>query len=583
MGLSDVVMAPALIMILGGLVLPLFPRPARPTIFLVVSLLALVRIWLFPEGTSGSVGFTRYELILCQVDSLSRVFGTIFAFIAFAGGVYAFHLQETAQRSAALLYGGGALGVVFAGDFVSLFMFWELMALSSAYLIWARRNVQAQRAGMRYLVMHAFGGSLLLAGILVHIIESGSTLVSRLSSDGGLATWLILLGVGVNAAIPPLHAWLSDAYPRATVTGAVFLSAFTTKSAVYVLARVFPGFEILIVLGVIMALYGVVYAVLANDIREILAYHIISQVGYMVTGVGIGTAMAINGAAAHAFSHILYKSLLFMGAGVVLESTGKSKLTELGGLGKFMPLTVILYMIGAFSISGFPLFNGFISKSMVVAAAGASGNDLAMMLLHLASIGTFLHTGLKLPFFTWFGKSSGLKPKETPVNMRIGMGLVATLCVLFGVAPGLLYARLPYPVNYEPYTVPHLVETAEIMVFTFVAFWIFKAKLAGEPLIALDTDWFYRRPAAFLRRIVVDGTMVIFDGVDRLVMDIAAWAGKVFRNPARFIPGTESSAEGESVSDFDPDEARPTLEFVLTMILLTFSILGSLALIWLAR
>ncbi len=583
MGLSDMVMAPSLIMLLGGLLLPVVPRRLRPSFFLAVPLLALVRIWLLPDGSGGSAGFTQYVLILCQVDGLSRVFGTIFAFIAFAGGVYAFHLQETAQRSAALLYGGGALGVVFAGDFVSLFMFWELMALSSAYLIWARRNLQAQRAGMRYLLMHAFGGSVLLAGILVHIAETGSTLVSRMSPEGGLAPWLILIGVGVNAAIPPLHAWLSDAYPRATVTGAVFLSAFTTKSAVYVLARVFPGFEILIVLGVIMALYGVVYAVLANDIREILAYHIISQVGYMVAGVGIGTAMAINGATAHAFSHILYKSLLFMGAGVVLESTGKSKLTELGGLGKFMPLTVTLYMIGAFSISGFPLFNGFISKSMVVAAAGASHNDLAMLLLHLASIGTFLHTGLKLPYFTWFGKPSGLTPKTPPVNMHIGMGLVAALCVLFGVAPGLLYARLPYPVSFEPYTVPHLVETAEIMVFTFIAFWMLKAKLSGEPLIALDTDWFYRRPAAFLRRMVVDGTMSAFDAVDRWAMALAAWAGQTFRNPARLIPGADGSGEGESTPDFDPDEARPTLQFVLTLILLTFSILGSLALIWLVR
>ncbi|MBI4536235.1 MAG: Na(+)/H(+) antiporter subunit D, partial [Ignavibacteriae bacterium] len=443
---------PWLVMIVGGLVLPVLPRRVRPTAFLVVSLLALVVVCFLPEGTQWSVEFVNLNLILCKVDRLSRVFGIVFSIIAFAGGVYSFHVKETGHQVAALLYAGGSLGITFAGDLVTLLIFWELIAIVSAYLVWSRRTREAERAGMRYLLVHLFGGSVLLAGVLVHVTAIGAAEIAPMAGNETPGYWLILFGVVLNAAVPPLHAWLADAYPKATVTGAVFLSAFTTKSAVYVLARLFPGEEVLVFFGVMMALYGVVYAVLANDIREILAYHIISQVGYMVAGVGIGTEMALNGTTAHAFSHILYKALLFMGAGVVLETTGKSKLTELGGLAKAMPVTLMLYMVGAFSISGFPLFNGFISKSMVVAAAGESGYSTAYLLLLLASVGTFLHTGLKLPYFTWFAESRGLVPSRPPLNMHIGMSIVAILCIMFGITPRLLYDLLPFPTEYQPYT-----------------------------------------------------------------------------------------------------------------------------------
>jgi len=289
------------------------------------------------------------------------------------------------------------------------------------------------------------------------------------------------------------------------------MSALTTKSAVLVLIKLFAGWEVLVYAGVIMALYGVVYAVLANDIRGILAYHIISQVGYMVAAVGMGTEMAINGACAHAFSHILYKALLFMGAGVVLETTGRSKLTELGGLSKAMPIVLWLYMIGAFSISGFPLFNGFISKSMVVAAAGEAHLDWVLLLLLLASVGTFLHTGLKLPYFTWWNTSKEpITPTRTPVNMMIAMGMAAGFCTLFGVAPGLLYQYLPYPVDYHPYSLYHLTETVQILIFTFLAFWWMRGKLAGEPYLPVDTDWIYRKPGKWIAIRLMEGVNRLF-------------------------------------------------------------------------
>lgn len=576
--MGSVVFPPAFVMIVGAIILSVVPKRMASIAFLFFPAAALVLLFMLPEGVLVTTPLLSYELVLLHVDALSRIFGAIFAFITLAGGIYAFHLTEKGQQSAALLYSAGALGVTFAGDYVTLFMFWELMAISSTYLVWARRTKESERAGMRYLLVHLFGGSVLLAGILMIVSGTGSTLIRVLSPGDSIAAWLILTGVALNAAVPPLHAWLADAYPKATVTGAVFMSALTTKSAVYLLARVFPGWEVLIVLGVIMALYGVVYAVLANDIREILAYHIISQVGYMVAGVGIGTELALNGTTAHAFSHILYKALLFMGAGAVLHTTGKSKLTELGGLARSMPLTLWLYMIGAFSISGFPLFNGFISKSMVVSAAGYAHLDWVYLLLTLASVGTFLHTGLKLPYFTWFDRDRGLQPSPVPLNMHIGMGIVAFLCFLFGIAPGLLYAYLPYAVSYEPYTLSHLVEAAQILTFTFVGFWLMREKLAGEPLIALDTDWFYRKPAPFLQRTIVAGIEKGFDWVEGIAVKGVHLVSRFSQNPYSPVERIFVSNGGRS-HQFNPDRARPPVGFALDILIVILLVLTLLAML----
>jgi len=530
-----------------------------------------------PASSSSRIEFLEYDLLVFEVDRLSRIFGIIFSLITFAGGVFAAHLRDIRQQVAALLYAGSALGIVFSGDWFSLFVFWELMALSSTILILARKERGAE-VGLRYLLVHLFGGSLLAAGILLHVHESGSILIHLLDSRC-FSSWLIVAGVALNAAIPPLHAWLSDAYPRATITGAIFLSAFTTKSAVYLLVRIAPGWEVLVVMGVIMALYGVVFAVLANDIREILAYHIISQVGYMVTGVGIGTELALNGTVAHAFSHILYKSLLFMGAGVVLQVTGRSRLTELGGLAKQMPVTLWLYMVGAFSISGFPLFNGFISKSMIVSAAGEAHYPVVFLFLTLASVGTFLHTGLKLPYFVWFGPNRGMQTSRPPLNMHLAMGLVATCCILFGVLPSLLYSELLHPVNYQPYTSPHLLETIQLLIATFLGFWWYRSKLAGEPTLTLDMDWFYRRPNSWIRFYLVDWVRQQFDTLDVKLLSASKWLSLRFNTPSLGIRrGLVRSGQSPS-THYDPDVVWPRLEFIVGLILFTvllFSVAAAL-------
>ncbi|TFH40897.1 MAG: Na(+)/H(+) antiporter subunit D [ANME-2 cluster archaeon] len=498
---------PAFIFILGALLVPLFKGRAQKVYILLLPLLAFTDLLSTSHGTSWAYNYLGYELIFGQVDKLTMVFAYVFVIMAFIGMLYALHIKEQGQHVSAFLYIGSALGVVFAGDLFSLFIFWEIMAFSSVFLVWYQKDKASHDAGFRYLLVHTAGGLFLLAGIVIRVVETGSIEFGNIGLDG-LDSYLILIGFLINAAVPPLHAWLSDAYPEATITGAVFMTAFTTKSAVYVLLRGYSGTEILIYLGAIMALYGVVYAVLENDIRRLLAYHIISQVGYMVAGVGMGAAivgsfsqiqatpgqmLATNGAAAHAFAHILYKGLLFMGAGAVIYMTGKRKLTELGGLYKTMPITLSLYMVGAFAISAVPLFSGFVSKTMVIAGAEKSHLTLIFLMLTFASAGTFLHTGLKLPYFTFFAKDSGIRAKEPPINMLLAMGVAAFMCILVGVYPQMLYNMLPYPVDYNPYTVGHVVGELQLLLFTAFGFFLLVDKLYGERTISVDTDWFYRK------------------------------------------------------------------------------------------
>jgi multicomponent Na+:H+ antiporter subunit D len=505
---------------------------------------ALVDCVLMQPGTHGVVSFLGQELVFGRIDRLSLVFSYVFAIVALVGMVYSLHVDGNAQHIAALTYAGAALGAAFAGDFLTLFLFWELMAVSAAVLVWLRREPRAVAAGFRYILVHVFGGLCLLGGIVLHWSETGSLAFGDLSPySGSPAFALILVAFLVNAAVPPLGAWLPDAYPEATATGAIFLTAFTTKSAVYALIRGYAGTELLVWLGAIMAVYGVVYAVLENDARRLLAYHIVSQVGYMVCGVGIGTTLALNGAAAHAFAHILYKALLFMGAGAVLHVTGLRRLSDMGGLYKKMPFTLALYMVGAFAISAVPLFSGFVSKAMVVSAAAESHRPAIFLLLTLASSGTFLHTGLKLPYYMFFGTDRGLRGHEPPANMLAAMGIAAAACVLIGAFPTLLYSYLPYAVAYAPYTVPHVMATLGLLGFTALGFFVMLKHLDPEPIVSLDTDWFYRRGGAAVQTLAEGGIARVEGFVARISDAVMQWqilraAARLSRLDVRVIDGT---------------------------------------------
>ena len=490
---------PSLILILGALGLPFFRGVLRKPYLLLIPVLAFGSVLTMPHGTFGVFRFLDWYVTFGRVDNLSLVFAYIMTLMCIIGTLYGLHVENEFEHMAAWFYVAGSLGVIFAADYLVLFLFWEVMAFSSVFLVWFRKRQQSLATGYRYLLVHTAGGLALLAGFVLRYQATGGDLsFGPVGVDSPtVSTYLIMIGFILNAAVPPLHAWLPDAYGEATVSGAVFMCAFTTKTAIYALARGFAGMEILVPLGVCMALYGVVYAVLENDSRRLLAYHIISQVGYMVAGVGIGTEMAINGACAHAFAHILYKGLLFMGTGSVLHMTGKSKLSELGGLYKKMPMTFVFTMIGGLSISAFPLFSGFVSKSMIITAGFEEHIYWAGFLLLLASAGTFLHTGLKVPYFIWFGKNNCSeetweKAADPPWNMQAAMGIAAFLCIFIGSYTPYLYNMLPYPVHFEPYTQYHLAETLEILLFTAFGFFLFTKKLAPEPTISIDLDWFYR-------------------------------------------------------------------------------------------
>lgn len=522
--MTDLWIHPAVILIAGAVLMPLVPARLKKSYLLLVPLLAFLDVFYMQDGTFGVVQVVDWKLTFGRVDKLSLVFGYIMTLMCIIGTLYGLHVREDAQHMAAWLYVAGSLGVIFCADYIVLFLFWELMAFASVFLVWFRRRKGSLACGFRYLLVHTAGGLVLLAGFLLRYQATGDLSFTLMDVDNPqLYTYLIMLGFILNAAVPPLHAWLPDAYGEATVTGAVFMCAFTTKTAVYALARGVAGLDILIPLGVVMALYGVVYAVLENDCRRLLAYHIISQVGYMVAGVGIGTQLAINGAVAHAFAHILYKGLLFMGCGAVLQMTGVSKFTELGGLYKKMPRTFLYTLIGGLSISAFPLFSGFVSKSMVLAGAFEEHIYWAAFLLTLASAGTFLHTGLKVPYFIWFGrnncsKETWEKAAEPPWNMEAAMIIASFLCIFIGSYTAYLYNMLPNPVDYHPYTAYHLSESMQILLFTALGFFLLLKKLTPEAKISIDLDWFYRK----------GGRMFLWLA-EKPVQRVDQWANEAYR------------------------------------------------------
>ena len=483
---------PALCLFAAGALLCVLRGRPRALVALLGPLAALALAWRLEEGVHWSTQFLGMEVTPFASDRLSRLFAVIFSLMAFAGALYSLNQPRRLELPAAFLYAGSAIGVALAGDLLTVFVFWEVMAIGSTLVLWSAATPAAYRASMRYLMVHLFGGMLLFAGVAGEVLHSGSTAFGAM----GLQTpwqWLILAAFLVNAGAWPLSAWLPDAYPEASWSGMVFLSAFTTKTAVYVLIRGFPGTELLVYVGLFMVFYGIVYALLENDMRRILAYSIVNQVGFMITGIGIGTEMALNGAAAHAFTHILYKALLLMSAGSVLLMTGRRKCTDLGGLYHSMPLTAACGIVGALAISAFPLTSGFVSKSMVTQAAADGHLLYVWLLLAAASAGVFLHAGIKFPWFVFFQKDSGLRPPEPPWNLRAAMLLVSALCIGLGIFYEPLYALLPYPTQYVPYTGAHVVTQLQLLLFSGLAFFVMLGWLRRTLTITLDVDWLYRR------------------------------------------------------------------------------------------
>jgi multicomponent Na+:H+ antiporter subunit D len=512
---------PAFILILGGLALLFSSRRIRDVLTVLLPLLTLAQVWNMDGAQAQSIPFLAYELIPIDIHPYTRIFATVFALAALGGGIFAMHARNAREQSAAFVYAGAAIGVTFSGDLLSFFMFWELMAIASTIVIWSADTEASRKAGIRYALMHFLGGVLLMAGICAQVYVTNVTVIpsfelhmedwiwtssvfldeTQIYSDyerflhlQSLGGWLIFTGILVNVAAPPFSAWLSDAYPESSPTGMVFLSAFTTKTAVFILLSYFAGVELLIYIGLFMAIYGIIMAILENDMRRILAYSIVNQVGFMVTGIGIGTQMALNGAAAHAFCHIIYKALLLMSAGAVMHMTGRRNCSDLGGLYRSMPLTCACGIIGALAISAFPLTSGFVSKSLISGAAAHEELRWVWYALTAASAGVFLHAGIKFPWFVFFQKDSGLRPAQPPQNMRVAMVAFAALCIIPGVFPQqTLYFMLPNIVHYDANTLPHVANQLQLLLFSGLAFFVCLPLLKRTQTITLDIDWLYRR------------------------------------------------------------------------------------------
>lgn len=479
----------------AGVILFLPHGLMRNTVMLGIPIIAAFQVWTLGMGEFVLIPFFGFDLEFMRLDRLSRIFVLIFCLAAFLGNLFAWHLRDTIQQVAALAYAGSAIGAALSGDMISLFFYWEGTAIASVFLIWARGTEGSYWTGMRYLIIQITSGVILIAGVALFYADTGSIAFEKMEL-GSLATWLIFLSFGMKCAFPLLHNWLQDSYPAATITGTVILSAFTTKLAVYALARGFAGTEILIYIGTIMALFPIFFAEIENDLRRVLAYSLNNQLGFMVVGVGIGTELALNGTASHAFAHILYKALLFMSVGAVMYRTGTSKASELGGLYRTMPKTAIFCLVGAASISAFPLFSGFITKSLTLSAVAHEHYTYIWLALVFASAGVLSHSGIKIPFFTFFAHDSGKRPAEAPLHMLLAMGITAFLCIFIGVFPNFLYSILPFDVDYDPYTMEHIAGQLQLLFFALLAFAIIYRRGLHPPelrAVNLDTDVIYRK------------------------------------------------------------------------------------------
>ena len=516
---------PFVLFFVGAVVIAFTRGTVRKVLILAIPLVGGLNLWFGVEpGLHLQFDLLGYTLTPYRADKLSLLFGYLFHLAAFLGFVYALHLGDGTpegsvagevgeddivgnasaglQHVAAMVYAGSALGAVFAGDFITLFIFWELLAISSAFLVWARKSERSYATGFRYLIIHVISGVLLLSGALMLAHETGSIEFGHVGLAGtGAAGWILLLSFGSKAGFPLLHNWITEAYPESTPTGTVFLSAFTTKVAVYALARSFVGTDVLIYIGTAMTFFPIFYAVLENDLRRVLGYSMINQIGFMVAGIGIGTSMAVNGAVAHAFADVIFKGLLFMSMGAVMTMTGRTKGTDLGGIYKTMPFTAGLCIVGASAISAFPLFSAFVTKSMIMVAAIEEGHYIVWLFMLFASAGVLEHAGIKIPFFSFFAHDSGIRAKEPPRNMLIAMSIGAVLCVLIGVFPAQFYTLLPYEMDYHPYDLRHVVTQLQLLAFGALGF-ITLVKSGVYPdekrAIHVDAEWFYRKAGPWL-------------------------------------------------------------------------------------
>ena len=485
---------PGFVMVLGALLIPFLPHIIKQIYMMILILISAYGLTL-GFGIHSVINIMDFDFILFQADELTFPFAIIFHIAAALNVIYGAHEKHWKQHVAIMSYSGAAIAAIHAGDLLTLFVWWEATAFTSVFLILASNTNRSYKAAIRYILIQVTSGMFLLAGAIILLMNDGSAILTKFDINS-LYGQLIFIAFGIKAAFPLLNGWLQDAYPEATEIGTVALSTFTTKLAIFCFAKCFAGVEILIFIGALMTFYPIFFAVIENDLRRVLTYSLNNQLGFMIVAIGIGSELAINGAVAHAFAHILYKGLLFMGMGAVLYRVGTCKASELGGLFKYMPITAVCTIIGAISISAFPLFSGFVAKSLIMSALGKEGLVFVYFMLLFASAGVLHHSGIKIPFFAFFAHESKIKTKEAPINMIVAMVIASILCIAIGIFPSVFYQILPYEISYQPYDFSHVVGQLQLLMFAALAFiclWHFKIYPPELNSTVLNSDWIYRK------------------------------------------------------------------------------------------
>jgi len=545
---------PAVVLLAVAVLVAFLGRRAGHALAIIASGGAVVWAWAVPSGAHLQTVFLGFDAVLLNVDEFSRLMGLIFGIIGVVAVLYSYASEaESVQTAFAYSYVATSYGAVFAGDWLTLLFFWELMAVTSTLLVWHYRG-KAVRAGFRYALLHGLGGTLLMAAILQNYVTKGTFLFASVPGGPetagiapGLPAALAAVGIGVNVGFIGLHAWLPDTYPRPHIAASVFLCVFTTKTGVYGMYRAFPDGHVAIAyMGGGMAVFGATFALFQNDMRRLLSYHIQSQVGYMIAGVGIGSALSQAGAFAHVFNHILYKGLLFMTAGVIVFRTGEENLKKLGGLARQMPITAVSFTVAALSIAGFPGFNGFVSKGIVIDGAHytfAKGplpiyewTTLEWLLL-LGGVGTFM-SFIKFGYYAFFHGDYDGSVADANRGQSVAMVAVAVLCVVYGLYDSALFAILPYDVTsevavehvYKTYTVPHVVEGALLGVIGLVGFLLVKKPL-GKLGQVPDIDSLYNPAVFYGTRGLVFGATELYAAADRVAVVVASGVVQAVSDP----------------------------------------------------
>jgi len=490
---------------LGALLAAIRHDSARWIALVTPVIAALVSVMLLAPGVAADWQIMNYTLAAVRVDQMTLVFVGLFHLAGFLAAIYALELNDRIQAPAMLAYVGSGIGAVLAGDLVMLWLFWEMLALTSVVLVWARQTPEATAAGIRYLVFNVLSGVTLLAGI-AHLGVSGHDLALgplALDSPGG---WLVLAAFGIKCGFPLLHNWIPDGYARASAAGSVILVAITTKVGVYSLARTFAGEELLMIVGTVMALWPLVYVLVEDDLRRVLAYSLMVQIGLMVAGIGAGNEIALDGVSMHVVMDVLFKMLLFMALGAVLVQAGTVRASQLGGLGRRMPWTMGFVIIGVLANSATPGTGAFLSKKLLLGGIEHAGVGPIWyaLLTSLSALGV-LYAGVRVLYEAFLrAPRTSFDGGDASFPMRLAMGIITALLLVAGLFPWLTDALRPMASDYQPIKLAKILDQFQLLLFALLAYVVLNKLGLGLPAsnrrTLLDTEWFYRKLIPALAR-----------------------------------------------------------------------------------